>query len=238
MTELIRKEKERSPAGPKSLVGGATLLVGLLAVFMLRPGLEDRISTQGVIKELASTSTGRALIADAFFDVSHAGMSHIMYNLILDADIKDTALIVALAQREQQESSPAIRQRLIDLISDASTNTALSYSDEINDFLTRAAMDPAPEINQPARVRHAWYTARFSEAPESVLADYLLDSSAEVRGEVYEILQSPRFKHDNGLDPELVLALQSLLEADYLRVSPAEQASIQLLLKTSTDSKL
>ncbi|MBK8971223.1 MAG: hypothetical protein IPM37_07555 [Hahellaceae bacterium] len=132
-----------------------TLFVGLLAVFMLRPGLEDRINTQGVIKELASTSTGRAPDRRRFFDVSHAGMSHIMYNLILDADIKDTALIVALAQRERQESSPAIRQRLIDLISDASTNTALSYSDEINDFLTRAAMDPAPEINQAAKVRHA-----------------------------------------------------------------------------------
>lgn len=199
---------------------------------------EDRITTQAMIKELASTSAGRILIADAFYDVSQAGTGGIMYNLILDTDLKDNQLITALVEREPMESSPDVRQRLIDLISDLSTNNALSYSNEINDFLIRAAIDPAPEISHAARIRHAWYTARFSEAPVSVLADYLLDSSSEVRLEVYEILKSLKFRRDNTLDPELVLALQSLLKADYLLVSPAEQASIRSLLATSTDSAL
>lgn len=192
---------------------------------------EARMLAEQMLREINTTADGRAFVVDAFFSVDDPQQSESLYNLILAADLKDAALIEALAQRDLGESSDAYKTRILDLIADVSTREDAPFSSGIDDYLAQLAQHPEPSLREAGISRRAWYLAQHAKHNSGVLNEFLLAGGLESRREIYELIESQVSRGDVAEIHELTLALESLMNADYLGVPPQEQEKVAALME-------
>lgn len=192
---------------------------------------EEKILIEQTLRELNSSRTGRSFIVDAFFSSDEPDLTASMYNLMLDADLKDLSLIVELIERDQTEDHPASKSRIVDLIADLSAQGEAPYAAAVDDFLAQMAQQPDPVLRTAAKSQRAWYVAHHRPEQGEVLREYLLDDSAKIRNELYDLIEiwAPARAPSERL--ETALTLKSLLHADYLGVTAQEEERIRLLVE-------
>ena len=193
---------------------------------------EDKTLIEKSLRELNSSALGRSFIVDTFFSVDEPELAVSMYYLILDADLKEVALLEELIRRDRTESAPRSRARIIDLIADLMTQGETPYSSEIDGYLEAMSADPDPHVRSAAKSQLAWYLAKYQPDNTTVIRAYLLDESTSVRSEMYNLIAARIADQATGERAELVLTLQSLLHADYLGIAAEEQAQIAGLIQS------
>lgn len=191
---------------------------------------DDKIAMHTALQVLNQSESGREWIIETFFSIEDSEQAEALYDLILDADLKDPALITAILQREQGEPELQARIRLVDLISDLNSREGLPFVPEIDAFLGRMAIDPDPALREPARVRRVWYLVEHEQPAEATLSEYLLDPSREVRREIYEIIEGRPLDESLPLRESLTPTLNALLHANDLGVDAEERERIKDLL--------
>lgn len=196
---------------------------------------DDRILIEQFLREWNASEMGRAFIVETFFSTQEPELAESLYNLILDADIKDLELIVELIQRDGSEQNLQAKTRIVDLIADLTAQEESPYSREIDEYLAQLALHPDAELRNTAKTQRAWYVTRLQAGRIDVLKDYLLDSAPAVRDEMFELLESRAASLEETDRLDLVLTLKSLLYADYLEVKSEERARIQALIDTMSD---
>lgn len=204
-----------------------TLLSGLLEDYQsheLTPDQKREISA--VLPDINKTVEGRNLIATFFFYQQDPEIAAAMYDMILDADIKDPILISELITREEAEFSDDFKGRLIDLVADHNTVKQM-HNQKIEDFLETMAMHPDYALRQAAVSQWAWYVNQH-KGILPVLDAYLFSHSSQVREEVYEMVELDAIQSISE-KREVALALESLKYADYLALDEQEKIRIDAL---------
>ncbi|MCP5208291.1 MAG: hypothetical protein H7A01_13870 [Hahellaceae bacterium] len=189
----------------------------------------EKHAIYGVLIDLNSSPEGRQLIADSFF-TENTVVAETLYNLLLDADIKDSALLVDLIKREQTENLPEYRVRILDLIADLNTKNDTPYQVEIDAFLGRLALHSDQGLRAKAISQRAWYVRGKNLSIAPIIGDYLLDHSPAVREEMYEIIELTIANPDDAQKHDIALSLIGLLYADYLGLKDQEMTRVLDLL--------
>lgn len=186
--------------------------------------IEDREAVRSFLKAISTTAQGKDLISQLFYTSSPTGVAASIYDLILDADLKDPELIKILIEKSKTELEATYHHRLVDLIADLNT-VEQSYSPEIEDFLAETTLHADPKLRSLALSQWAWYANRH-RGIVPVLNTYLFHHSREAREEIYEMIQL-----DSITDPsdkaELITALSALGRSDSVRIS--EEESLRIL---------
>lgn len=216
------KPPEQHPTVPADVAAVKHFQQGLRDYSAGNLNQEDKILMENALRELNASVIGRALIVDTFFTPDDSRLAAVMHELILDADLKDASLITALIDRDKTEYSLASKKRIIDLIADLSSQDNQTYSPEIDEYLAQMAQHPNTTLRDAAKSQRAWYLIHHQPDNVALVEEYLLDSSPDVRQEMYELVES----RASSQQPELALALESLLHADYLAVSHQEEQRI------------
>jgi hypothetical protein len=197
---------------------------------------DDKISIEHSIRELNASAIGRSLIVDTFFSTEDPELAASLYDLILDADLKDPSLIAALISRDGTLYDLPYKTRIVDLIADLTAPEQVPYYSEIDEYLANLAQHPDPALQQAAKSRRAWYVTSYQRGHEAVLKEYLLDSSPDTRWEMYDLIETRGMERELSERLDTALSLSSLLHADYLGVSAEEEEKImELIQKLGTD---
>jgi hypothetical protein len=187
---------------------------------------DQKRAIRKVLSEINASPEGRALMADFFFHEQNPEMSASMYDMILDAGLKDVTLITELIDRDKTEYRLDFKIRLIDLIADHNT-LEQPYSQKIGDFLAEMTVHTDEHVKLAAISQWAWYENKH-KGILPVLNAYLLSPSPMVRQEIYEMI-GLHVIQDDSQKREVLLALDSLQYADYLGLSDEEKIQIQKL---------
>jgi hypothetical protein len=203
------------------------LLSGLLLDYRsteLTPDQKRQISR--VIPEINQRPEGREMIVSFFFDEQDPELAATMYDILLDAKLKDPELLELLISRDEQVFNPQNKVRLIDLIADHNSIEQM-HSQKIEDFLADMVLHADADVRQAAVAQWAWYVNRH-KGILPVLNAYLFNHSSDVRAEIYEMIELDAVRSDVD-KRELALALESLEYADYLSLSDQEKARLDSL---------
>lgn len=193
----------------------------------------DRHTLFGILRDLNRSPEGRQVIIDSFYSTQSPTQAEITYDLLLDADLKDTSLIVSLIDRSQFEQKQAFEYRMLDLIADLETAENLPYHPEIEKYLSQLSKYPDKDLREKAISRHLWYLTQHSKMTSSHIDEFLLNPSRNVRAELYEWIELIGMeKQGIGIEQqginryELQQSMQNLLYADYLGVDEAEKQQV------------
>lgn len=179
-----------------------------------------------ILPEVTASFEGRQAIEALFFHEQKPEMAAAMYAMLLEADLKDAALIADLIARDGTESDPDYKLRLLDLVADHNT-VEQPYYREIDDFLARMALHSDKSVRLSALSQWVWYVHRH-QGLALVLDAYLFSHSGQVRQEIYEMVETGRII-DEAEKADLALALDSLTHAHYLELKVEEKARIASL---------
>lgn len=196
---------------------------------------DDKILIETSLRELNREPLGRAFITDIFFSSDAPELATALYNLMLDADLKDVVLLEGLIQRDSSEPGMASKRRIVDLIADLAAEDDAAYSSAIDEYLLQLSVNPDTRLRNAAATQRIWYVAQHQPDNLSTLGEYLLDPAPQVREEMYSLISA---RADNGQfsgQAELALALEAALHADYLGLSAQEQERVRALLTTLND---
>jgi hypothetical protein len=196
---------------------------------------DDKILIETSLRELNRESLGRDFIIDTFFSSDEPELATALYHLMLDADLKDVALLEGLIQRDSSEPGMASKRRIVDLIADLAAEDDSAYSSAIDHYLLQMSVNPETRLRNAAATQRIWYVARHQPDDLATLGEYLLDPASQVREEMYSLISA---RADSGRlsgQAELALALEAALQADYLGLSAQEQDRIRSLLATLAD---
>jgi hypothetical protein len=187
---------------------------------------DDKILMEQTLRELNTTVTGRLFIVDIFFSADKPQLAKSMYELILDADLKDLSLIRALIGRDRMEFALASKTRIVDLVADLMAQEDAPYSVEIDDYLARMALHSDSTVRNAAKSQRVWYITHHQPSNVAILSEYLLDNSPDIRQEMYDLIEAQASGNSLTNLSDLALALTSLLHADYLGISRQEEERI------------
>lgn len=187
---------------------------------------DQKQHVRSILPEINASSEGRILIASLFFHPHDPIIAASMYDMILDANLKDPVLISELIKHSETELNPEFKVRLIDLIADHNT-IPQEHKQEIQDFLADMALDSNENVKQAADSQWAWYVNKH-KGILPVLDAYLFNHSAQVREEIFELIELNSIQNESERS-EVALALESLKYADYLALSEQEKARIDTL---------
>lgn len=190
---------------------------------------EDKIEMEKSLRELNATVMGRSFIVDTFFSTDEPRLADIMHELILDADVKDVSLVVALIDRDKAEYSLTSKKKIVDLIADMAAQEQQHYSPEIDEYLAQLSQHPNTSLRNAAKSQRAWYVTQHQPDNMAIVEEYLLDSSPDLRQEMYDLIAARSSANALSNPSALALALQSLLHADYLDISLQEQEQVLAL---------
>lgn len=203
------------------------LLSGLLSDYQspqLTPDQKREISA--ILPEINQTAEGRNLIASFFFYEQDPELAAAMYDMILDANLKDPVLISELITRDETEFNDIYKARLIDLVADHNTVKQV-HNQKIEDFLESMALHPDASLRQASVSQWAWYVNQY-KGILPVLDAYVFSHSSQVREEVYEMIELDAIQNVSEKQ-EVILALDALRYADYLSLDEQEKARIEIL---------
>ncbi len=190
--------------------------------------IEQKRAIRTVLPDINATAEGRALISDLFFYPDNDELGSSIYDMILDAGLKDVTLINEFIDRSRTENRTAFHMRIIDLIADHST-IQQQHSQKIEDYLADMVMHSDPLLKQAALSQWARYVNQHKNILP-VLNAYLFNASQEARSEIYEMIETGVIK-SKAEKREVLLALESLQFADYLGLNAHEQTQIDTLIK-------
>ncbi|WP_344802338.1 hypothetical protein [Allohahella marinimesophila] len=190
--------------------------------------LDEKRSVQAFLRDISDSQEGRALITRLFFSSDDTRVASAMYDLILDADLKDPALIVTLVERDHTEFHIDYKMRLVDLIADLNTSQHSPYNVDIEDFLAAMSVHPDKSLRSAALGQWAWYVSRH-KGILPVLDSYLFNHARQTREEIYEIIELDALT-DAAEEREVANALGALVYADYLKIDDEELKRVQSLI--------
>lgn len=221
----VRPSKQAEVAADKESI--ASLLAQLLQDYHsteLDP--DQKRAIRSMLPEISRSKEGRELITNLFFHKQDPEMAASMYDMILDAKLKDTSLIVELIERDATEFHSDYKARLIDLIADHNT-LEQPYKQKIEDFLADMALHSDEHVRQAATAQWAWYV-QHHKGILPVMDAYLFNHASQVRQEIYEMIELGAIQNE-AEKTDLALALDSLLYADYLELAAEEKTRIHKL---------
>ena len=187
---------------------------------------DQKRAIRSMLPEISRSKEGRELIANLFFHEQDPEMAASMYDMILDAKLKDASLIAELIERDETEFRPDYKTRLIDLIADHNT-VEQPHNQKIEAFLADLTLHSEKQVSQAATAQWAWYVQNH-KGILPVLDAYLFNHATQARQEIYEMIELGAIQ-DETEKSELVLALDSLLYADYLELAAEERMRIHKL---------
>lgn len=190
----------------------------------LAPDQKREISA--ILPEINQTAEGRNLIATFFFYEQDPEIAAAMYDMILDARLKDPLLISELISRDETQFNDHYKSRLVDLVADHNT-VSQTHHQKIEDFLESLALHSDGALRQASVTQWAWYVNQH-KGILPVLDAYLFSHSSQVREEVYEMIELDAIQSVSE-KREVALALDSLKYADYLALDEQEKARIESL---------
>lgn len=193
---------------------------------------DDKILIETSLRELNREPLGRAFIIDTFFSIDAPELATALYNLMLDADLKDVTLLEGLIQRDSAEPGIDSKRRIVDLIADLNVQEEAVYSPVLDEYLLQMALNPDVRLRNAAATQRIWYVAQHQPDNLAALGEYLLDPAPRVREEMYSLIRARADNHRLSGQAELTLALEAALQADYLGLSAQEQERIRALLTT------
>lgn len=196
---------------------------------------DEKILIEQTLRGLNHESLGQTFIIDTFFSTDAPQLAESLYNLILDADLRDVELLEALIQRDSTEFSMHSKARILDLIADLSAQDDAPYSAAIDHYLEQATRHPEEKIRDTAASRRIWYLAQHQPDNLAALNEYLLNNAATVREEVYSLIESRIANTEFNGQAEISLALGATLHANYLGLSDKERSRATALLETLTN---
>ncbi|WP_416395514.1 hypothetical protein [Allohahella sp. A8] len=215
-----------SDTGPDSLSALASQLLIEYEAHEFNP--EAKQAMRALLRSIIDSDDGRALIATLFFSSVNPAIAASIYDLILDADLKDPTLIVTLIERDQTEFEVEFKMRLIDLIADLNTSHISPYSVEIDEFLAEMAVHPDQGLQDAAAAQWAWYVSRH-KGIVPVLNSYLFSHGRQTRAEIYEMIELEAVT-DAAEKREVASALEALIHADYLKIQAEELDKVRTLI--------
>ena len=184
------------------------------------------------LHELKQDPVGRSLMVNLLFASPDSQQAESLYELMRDADLKDLGLLEDLIQRARSNFDLASKTRLVDLIADLGTQKD-APSAAIDHYLTHIAQGADPQVREAAATQRIWYLAHHRPDAVSSLEAYLVDGSAEVRQEMYSLIES-RLSPNMAGRAEFVSALNAALRADHLGMPDDEKARASALLQSLT----
>jgi len=187
---------------------------------------DRKLAIRTILPEINTSAEGRELIVSFFFHEQDPEMAASMYDMILDAKLKDASLITELIERDETEYSLDYKTRLIDLIADHNT-IKQTHNQKIEDFLADMALHSDESVRLAAAAQWAWYV-QHHKGILPVMDAYLFNHASQVRQEIYEMIELGTIQ-DEAEKSELALALDSLLYADYLELTAEERVRIHKL---------
>ncbi len=185
-----------------------------------------------ILPEISQTAEGRQAIVSVFFNESSPNSAEAMYQMILDARLKDATLIRELITQHDAGFDATYLSRLIDLVADHTTVTQ-AHDQELENFLGRMAFHSDPSVSQAAAAQWIWYVNQH-KGLLAVLDTYLLSHSPQRREEVYEIIETDAIQSVSERR-EIALALDSLEYAEYLSLDQQEKQRIRNLISRVSD---
>ncbi|MGE5453445.1 MAG: hypothetical protein ACM3VZ_16570 [Acidobacteriota bacterium] len=165
-----------------------------------------------------------------FFSANEPQLAQSLYGLIRDADVKDVTLVEDLIQRDSGRSDVLTKQRIVDLITDLGTQKDVPYSAPIDLYLSQLALSPEPALHDAAAAQRIWYLAHHQSDNIAALGGYILDGTPRVREEMYSLIESRLASQTLSGQTEFTSALNAVLRADHLGVSPEEKTRVATLL--------
>lgn len=196
---------------------------------------DDKILIETSLRDLNREPVGRAFIIDTFFSNDAPELATALYNLMLDADLKDVALLEDLIQRDSSEPGVDSKRRIVDLIADLTAQDAAAHSPVLAEYLQQMALHPDTRLRNAAVTQRIWYVAQHQPDNLAMLGEYLLDPAPRVREEMYSLIRARADSGELAGQAELTLALDAALQADYLGLSAQEQERIRTLLTALSD---
>jgi len=197
---------------------------------------DEKILIKKNLRELRQDPMGRSLIIETFFSNDEPQLAEDLYALIRDADLKDLALLEGMIQRDNTKLSTTAKTRILDLIADLSAKDDAPYSGLIDGYLAQVALNPDTQLRNTAASQRIWYLAHHQSNNLAVLANYLFDNATTVREEMHSLIESRIASQTLSGQAELVVALNTALQANRLGVSAEEKARVTALLRTLTDT--
>lgn len=196
--------------------------------------LAAKQAAQAGIRAMNQSASGQAQIAMLYFSSTDTDLNATIHDLILDADLKDPALIAQLIEYGAHQSDTDSQLRLIDLIADLNSGEH-PYTPEIEVFLAEKASHPNDIVRESALAQWAWYVNRH-HGIQTVANSYLFNTSPSAREEIYEMISLGAID-DPGEQREIALTLTSLLHAQYLGISTQEAQRLQTLIDSLSFSE-
>ncbi len=192
--------------------------------------LEDKKQIQSKLQSIILDPVGRSNIVEMFSDAQNPQQATAVYGLIRDADVKDSALIEELIQRDSGSGVQLSKRLLVDLIADLGTRYDAPYSPTIDQYVSQLVQGADSEIRASATAQKIWYESRYQPDRISSLAPYLQDTASQIREEMYGMIESHLANRTLQGSKEFAMAIEAAMRDDRLNMSPDEQARATTLL--------
>ena len=223
--ELSAKVDQTNTSGSRQQI---TQLLSDYSSGVISP--EDKKEIQSRLRSIILDSVGRSSVVQMFSDAQNPQQAMAVYGLIRDADIKDSALIEELIQRDSGSGVQLSKRLLVDLIADLGTRYDAPYSPTIDQYVSQLSRSPDSELRAAATAQKIWYESRYQPYRIYSLAPYLQDTAPQIREEMYGMIESHLANRTLQGNKEFAMAIDAAMRDERLNMSPEEQMRAATLL--------
>ncbi len=196
----------------------------------------DRQALHQIVRTLSQSADGRRWIVTHFFQAPDSLQSVTLYDVLLDADVKDPALVVALIHRDQSETATEYTRRILDLIADMGTSENAPFRPEVDAYLAQVSRHSDAALRDQAVSRRIWYLTQHGNVTAAQFDELILNPSAAVREELYQWVELTGFSQQESTRSALAQSLKSLLYADYLGLATPEKQRVERVIEQLSEA--